>query len=277
MKKRLIFVFITVLTLLIMIGTSSLAAWWGTPGYEWALARGLTSMKTQSQLTKTVTISDYYEIILKYLNLKGVATKNEIVQNTQVGSFYNGALTGMMNQAASYIDSSVKSVSPQQYKILNEYIENAKRLMVEYSNDLSRDNLKDLNLFLDLVKYRGAMLLSEETKAEEDYKRNILYGLRNTKYAASLSYGIMPICGKITRGDFLVLMHNLLSSRELTRDDIIKSFNESGVLLGYYNNLWLDEEIRYSEILTFLYRFESYDFNATENVTEMVDAKEQAE
>ena len=273
MKKNLIIKFILVLTLLIFAGTSSYAAWWGTPGYEWALGKGLTSIKTQAQLNRKVTLSDYYNTIIKYLNMKGTTPKDRIVQSIYVDNLYNGAIEGMVKEVNTYIGSTVTSLTPQRYKALSEYVDNAKRLMAEYSNDLPRDNLKDLNLFFDLAKYRGATLLSEQTPIEKEYKNNVLYSLRNTKYASSISYGIMPMCGTITRGDFLVLMHNLLSSRRLTTNDIIRSFNESGVLLGYYNSLWLDEEIKYSEMLTFLYRFEAYDFDAS-NTDEQVEQAE---
>ena len=50
----------------------SLAAWWGTPGYEWALSVGLTGYKSKSQLDSTVELDDLYATLLKYLSMKGV-------------------------------------------------------------------------------------------------------------------------------------------------------------------------------------------------------------
>ena len=58
MKKNTRLLIIFVLTFMIIIGSNCYAAWWGTPGYEWALSRGLTSIKTQSQLSRDVTLSD---------------------------------------------------------------------------------------------------------------------------------------------------------------------------------------------------------------------------
>ena len=144
-------------------------------------------------------------------------------------------------------------------------IEHAKDLMENQSDVLNRDDLKNINLYLDLAKYRGAMLLKEDTKVERAYKSGMLYKLRNTKYAASLKYGIMPMCGEVTRGEFLVLMHKILSDDStLSEDTILKSFNEAGVLLGYDNSLYLQQNLKYSEMLTFLYRFEAYDFDLTD-------------
>ena len=58
MKKNTRLLIIFVLTFMIIIGSNCYAACWGTPGYEWALSRGLTSIKTQSQLSRDVTLSD---------------------------------------------------------------------------------------------------------------------------------------------------------------------------------------------------------------------------
>ena len=77
MKKN-VFIYITICTLFIFIGTTSYAAWWGTPGYQWALSKKLTPIKTQAQLSRNVTLSDYYDTILKYLRLKGVTAKKAL-------------------------------------------------------------------------------------------------------------------------------------------------------------------------------------------------------
>lgn len=265
MKKNTSLIMIFVLTFMIFIGSNCYAAWWGTPGYEWALSRGLTSIKTQSQLDRTVTLSDYYNVILKYLKMKNVQPKKNVTaQGLYVDGIYNGTIEGLIKDVNSYIGVNQKSLTPQQYRNLEELIEHAKKTMDEQSNLLYRDDLKDLNLYLDLAKYRGATLLESDTKIKNEYKKGVLYRLRNTKYASSLNYGIMPMCGEPTRGSFLVLMHNLISDTSASKDEIIKSFNEAGVLLGYDNDLWLNESLRYSEMLTFLYRFEAYDFSSTE-------------
>lgn len=256
-NKRLLMIF--VLTFVMLIGSNCYAAWWGTPGYEWALSKGLTSIKTQSQLNRTVTLSDYYNIILKYLNMKNVEPKNSVAQELYYDGLYNGSIVAIVNDVNSYI-SGADSLSPQEYRNLEKLVAASKKIIEDNSDLLYRDNLKNLNLYLDLAKYKGATLLEEDTKIKKEYKNNILYGLRNTKYASSLKFGIMPMCGEPTRGSFLVLMHNLMSDNSKGSSDVIKAFNDAGVLLGYNNDLWLNEPIKYSEILTFMYRFEAYDF-----------------
>ena len=121
-------------------------------------------------------------------------------------------------------------------------------------------DIPNINLYMDLARYRAATLLSEDTKIEREYKNSVLYSLRNTKYAASLNYGIMPMCGEMSRGAFLTLMYNLMSNQTADEDTVAKLFNDSGVLLGYDNSLWLTQNLKYSEMLTFLYRFEAFDF-----------------
>lgn len=251
---------------IILMSASCLAAWWGTPGYEWALSNGLTPIKTRAQLNSEVTLSDYYNIILKYLSLKNVQPSGRTVQNIYVEGIYNGAIQGLVDDVNSYIGTGVKELTPQQYRVVSDLITHGKNQLVEYSAHLYRDDLKNLNLYFDLARYRAATLLSERTKIEREYKNNVLYSLRNTKYARSLEYGIMPMCGSdITRQSFLVLMHNLLSNSSPSSDAILKSFNDAGVLIGYDNSLWLRKNITYSELFAFLYRFEAYDFNGTSN------------
>lgn len=259
MKKN-VFIYITICTLFIFIGTTSYAAWWGTPGYQWALSKKLTPIKTQAQLSRNVTLSDYYDTILKYLRLKSVTAKKGIVQEGRVEGLYNGAIEGIMDNINSYIGPSVEKLTPTQYRNVATLIEHSKTTMSEHSNILTREDLKNINLYMDLARYRAATLLSEDTKIERGYKNSVLYSLRNTKYAASLNYGIMPMCGEMSRGAFLTLMYNLMSNQTADEDTVAKLFNDSGVLLGYDNSLWLTQNLKYSEMLTFLYRFEAFDF-----------------
>lgn len=237
--------------------------WWGTPGYEWALSKDLTSVKTQAQLNRDVTLSDYYSIILKYLSMKNVPFSNRMVQGITVEEIYNGALDGLVKDINSFI-STDKELTPQQYRVVCELIDHGKKQMSDHSVHLYRDDLKNLTLYFDLAKYRAATLLTESKKIERQYKNDELYKLRNTKYAVSLKYGILPICADtISRESFLVLMHNILSGSSSTSDNIIRSFNEAQVLRGYENSLWLKKSMTYSEMFAFLHRFEIYDFSTS--------------
>lgn len=274
MKKNML-LYAMMCTFFIFVGSVSLAAgWWGLPHYEWALSKNLTSMKTKAQLEQNVTLSDCYDIILKYLKLKNVSYKEEIVQDVITDGVYNGAIEGMLNEINSYIDSSQEKLTPTQYKNVETLVNHSKNMLSEYSSFLSRDDLKNIKLYMDLAKYRAAMLLSEDTKIEREYKNNVLYSLRNTKYASSLNYGILPMCGEMSRGTFFTLMYNLLSEQrvdieQIDEEAIVEIFYESGVLNGYEKDrksLKLNQSIKYSEMFRFLHQLENFDFgqNATE-------------
>ncbi len=272
MKTNIKILFIAMLTFFVLIGSNCFAAgWWGTPGYEWARTKGLTSIKTQSQLNRDVTISDYYTVILKYLSMKKVEPKNVTVQNFYVDGLYNGVVEGFVKDVNSNITTSKESLTPQEYRRVEELISHGKETLNQYADLLPRDDIKSLNLYLDLAKYRAASLLTENSKIEKQYKNNTLYTLRNTKYANSLKYGIMPMCGEISRKSFLVLMYNLLSDRTSTNEDtIINNFYEAGVLKGVEENskeLELEKNLQYSDMLAFLYRFEAYDFSTNGSET----------
>ena len=47
---------------------------------------------------------------------------------------------------------------------------------------------------------------------------------------------------------------------ERNNQAVISAFEETGVLVGFDTGLELDKKITYSEMLTFLYRFEIFDF-----------------
>ena len=86
-----------------------------------------------------------------------------------------------------------------------------------------------------------------------------------------LKYGIIPYAGDISRREFLLLMHSLLSSQDIANQEVINRFNDTGVLLGYQNDLMLDKDLTYAEMLTFLYRFEIYEFNSAQVEQELVE------
>lgn len=268
MKKIIRLSIYFIIMTVILMSTSCFAAWWGTPGYEWALSKDLTSIKTQAQLNREVTLSDYYNIILKYLKMKNVYPSGRIVQNLYVDGIYNGTINGLVKDINSYIGSGVSQLSPQRYRVVEDLILHGKKQIVEYSSLLYRDDLKNLDLYFDLARLRAAMLLSENTKIEREYKSSVLYSLRNTKYATSLQYGILPMCGSdVARQSFLVLMHNLLSGHDSSAESILTAFHESGVLIGYSNSIYdpkLRRGLTYAEMFAFLARFETYDFNTTD-------------
>lgn len=257
LKKSLILIIV-----LANISTVSFAAWWGTPGYEWCFSKGLTTMMSQKEMNQTVSQKDFYAILLRYVKYKGVEKGKEVVQTSGSLKNVNSALVGMMNEINEYL--VMKTLTPNQYRQVTTYIGHADRIVNEQlellesgkRNLISRKEIESFKLYLSLAKYKAAMLLNNP-----EIRRNEIAANSNVKYAEILEYGIEPYYGNVTRRDFLILMFSLLSEQRLTENEILKQFNETGVLVGYDDDLMLSKELTYSEMFTFLYRFEIFEFN----------------
>ena len=246
---------VIVLTILIsMLSTSAFAAWWGTPGYEWAHERRITSMASTSALNNKVSHENFYTILINYLHYKEVKPKSGVIQNVSSLNSFNKALSGIVSNIDSYISKS--SLTPAEYRVVDTYINHIDKTLDEQKALLTRDNLKNMHLYMDLARYKAATLIDDYS-----YRSYVLARIAPTKYSELIRYNIRPYFGDITRREFLVLMFSLLSDRTLSQDAIIQEFNESGVLIGYDNDLWLDKNLTYAEMFTFLRRFETFDFN----------------
>ena len=252
--QRLIILIIVFATL----ASSSFAAWWGTPGYEWCFSKGITSVMTQSEMNKTVELEKFYAILLRYLKYKGVDKDRNVMQTVGDISRTNSALIGMMNDVNSYLIREY--LTPGEYRQVITYIEHAERMVEQQQRLLNKEEIKSFYLYLSLARYRAAMLINESIMRSQEMA---LQG--NVKYSEILEYGIEPYYGNITRKEFLILMFSLLSDEQVSEEDILKRFNESGVLIGYENDLMLQKEMTYSEMFTFLYRFEIFEFVPAED------------
>lgn len=270
-KKSKCTISIILLTIMLFTSNISLAAWWATPGYEWGLTRGLTSVKSQSQLNQIVTHSDFYSIILKYLELKDIKPEGRVVHHTDNMEYLNNVVAGLFKLLNTY--TTKNSLTPDEYRQVESYVEHARGTFETYKQYLTRNSIKNIDLYLRLTQYRAATIINDR-----EYRALALSRLGRVKNADIFTYGIIPYAGDITRREFLLLMFDLLSEQDKNDEEIIKDFNDTGVLLGYQSDLMLDKEITYSEMLTFLYRFEIYDFNPEpENVEETEEIEETVE
>lgn len=266
MKKfsKAIKVSLILVTILANIATVSFAAWWGTPGYEWCFSKGITPIMTQNEMNQKVSLDDFYSILLRYLRHKGIYyyhyydRKVPIIQTRGNVTEMNGTILGMMNDIDNYI--SRPSLSPNDYRKAITYMEHAEEIIQKQQNLLSRADVKSFNLYLSLAKYKAATLINVASFREQELDK-----YSNVKFVGILDYGIKPYYGDITRREFLILMFSLLSNQEISDEEkILEQYNDSGVLIGYNNDLMLDKNITYSEIFTFLYRFEAFEFNPVE-------------
>ena len=243
------------------IATVSFAAWWGTPGYEWSFSKGITPMMTQREMNRSVEQEDFYAILLRYLRYKGVDKNRNVRQTLGSTKHINSALIGMMNEVNRYL--VMPQLTPNQYRQVITYIAHAERTVETQKNLLNKSEIKSFYLYLSLAKYKAAMLINDATLRLQEMA---LHG--NVKYSQILEYGIEPYYGNVTRREFLILMFSLLSDQNLSDNEILKQYNESGVLIGYEDDLMLEKELTYSEMFTFLYRFEIFEFNPAEEVSE---------
>lgn len=243
------------------MATVTFAAWWGTPGYEWCFSRGITSIMTQKEMAKSISQADFYSVVLKYLRYKGVEPGRNAIQTVGDVSTMNSTIIGMMNTIDKYISKDI--LTALEYRQVLTYINHAEDIVEKQQNLVSRDDVKSFKLYISLAKYKAATLIENASYRQAEISAN-----SNVKYAEILDYGIKPYYGNITRREFLILMFSLLSDRNLSEEEILQEYNESGVLVGYNSDLMLQKEITYSEIFTFLYRFEAFDFNPSEGEEE---------
>lgn len=246
------------------VSSTCFAAWWATPGYEWGLSKGLTSVKSQAQLEKSVSHTDLYATILKYLKMKGVQPSGRTIHHNDDMEDLNNVVAGVFNIVNSY--TSKTELTPDQYRIVESYIDHGRDTFNKYSEYITKNSVKNIDLYLALSKYKAAKLINDR-----EYREYVLAGMKNIKNTEILNYGIIPYAGDITRREFLLLMYSLLSSQNLSDATVIQQFNDAGVLIGYQSDLMLDKKLTYSEMLTFLHRFENFDFEPVEDEAEVVE------
>lgn len=248
--------FVTLAILIAILSTTSFAAgWWGQPHYEWAISKGLTTLSNNSSLNNVVSLENFYSTLIKYLQMKNVTPKTNIIQNVGGVNSYNKALDAIVANVDSYISKT--SLTAEEYRNVDSYITHIDRTIDEQKSLLTRENLKNIHLYMNLARYKAATLIDDYS-----YRNYVLSRLGPTKYSELIRYNIRPYFGSVSRREFLVLMFSLLSDRTLSSDAIITEFHDSGVLVGYEDgSLWLDKEMTYIEMFTFLHRFENYDFN----------------
>lgn len=266
--------------LIMMFAMSSnvFAVWWATPGYEWALTNGLTNIKSTSQLKQNVSLSDFYTVAIKYLKLQGISPRNESIHHEDDMDGIDNVAKGIFDIINGY--NSRESLTIQQYYIVENYIDHGRETLekyIDYSQYMTRDSLKNIDLYLVLSKYRAATLIG--SRSDREY---ILSKIGYVKNSEIIQYNMLPYASNLTRKEFLLVMYDLISPIEKDDNAVIDAFYEAGTLIGFDTGLELDKKITYSEMYTFLYRFNGFDFDtddeseetesestSTENATEI--------
>ncbi len=256
-----------ILCLAIGIGTTAFAAWWGTPGYEWAVKTGLTGIKTKAQLDREVELDDLYTTILAYVNIKGIRARGVNVHHEDKLNELDNVARGIVDIINGY--TSRESLNIQQYYVVENYCKKGYELLEKYkgySQYLTREQLQNLDIYLKLSKYKAATLI--EKRSDRDYALSRVGWVKNSKI---INYGMMPYSEKITRKEFLLVIFDLITEggADWADEAKLKSFEDAYVLIGYDIGLELDKNINYTEMYAFLYRLEDYDFDTHSLKTEL--------
>lgn len=271
--KRFVKTIISLSIITVMLSTTSFAAWWGLPGYEWARSKGITTLSNNSALNNVVSHDNFYSILIKYLRYKNVQPKENVTQDTGESHSFNKAIDGIVAHVDEYISKT--SLTPNEYRSVATYIDHITATLQEQSALLNRDDLKDVYLYLSLAKYKAATLISEYP-----YQVYVLNSLGPVKYKELVTYNIKPYYGEITRKEFLVLMYSLLSKQDsISPDQVIEDFIDAGVIEGYDpqapgEDNRLSRGLTYAEMFKFMLSFETFDFNPVQE-TESGDTEDE--
>ncbi len=272
MAKNKALILALIIYCFMMAFSVSYAAWWGTPGYEWALSSGLTGVKTRAQLDVPVELDDLYTTIIKYVQMHGVRPSDKQVH-------HDDKMEGMDNVAKGYCDrinyfNSKKDLRIQDFYRVREYASEGYTQLDKYkslSQTLTREDLQNLETYLRLSEYRAATLISN--RSDREYALSLLGYVKNSMI---INYGMLPYTTYISRREFLMVMYDLLSTNRST--NAIDAFYENGskdaVLIGYDIGLELDRLLSYTEMYTFLQRMESFDFETGSHKTIFSDMDE---
>ena len=264
LSKKLI-ILTLIITGIVMSFNISFAYWWGTPSYEWALQNGLTGTKTRAQLDSTVELDDLYSTVLTYLSQKGIYPLDKKIHHEDKMDGMDNVAKGIVDIINGFLDK--KELTIQQYYVVENYTEKGYDTLETYkaySQRLTREDLKNLEAYLRLSRYRAATLIKDRSDREFALER--LGYVKNSKI---VNYGVIPYSSKISRQEFLAMMYDLLSptASGSSIDYVIDTFYETEVLIGYDTGLELEKLLSYTEMYAFLYRMESYDFETNSTKT----------
>ena len=240
------------------------AFWWGDPGYNWALTSGLDNIKPKSQANQTMLLSDFYTLAINYLKLYKISPRNESIHHEDDMDGIDNVAKGIFDIINGY--NSRESLTIQQYYIVENYIDHGRETLekyIDYSQYMTRESLKNIDLYLALSKYRAATLIG--SRSDREY---ILSKIGYVKNSEIIQYNMLPYASSLTRKEFLLVMYDLISPIEKDDDTIINDFYEADVLRGYGTGLELDKKITYAEAYSFLYRFGGFDFGTDDEADE---------
>lgn len=253
MKK----VAVIMLVLIVMISTLTnccFAASWVNQGYAWARNNNLISAKTTNELLKDITISDYYTILFRYFDLKGLEPSTV---------YYKAEDYKSDNYILVATDRQLTELARKEWLTNNEFkraeglITNARNVLDRNAKYFTQEEITSIKFYLDNIHY---ILYSKIY----DYEYKSQISVKKTNFSDRfIKYRIIPSYGNITREEFLNLMFHFTQAdgRTFNTAKTIDFFVDQKVLLGYNNNLMMTSRLNYAHITTFLSRMSQVPLN----------------
>ncbi len=253
MKKIAITILILVITIATLMNCCY-AASWVTQGYTWARGNNLISAKTNNQLLQNINISDYYTILFRYFDLKGIAPS--II-------YYKAEDNKSDNYILVATDRELTNLAKKEWLTNNEFkraqgiITNARNVLNKNTKYFTQEELTSTRFYLDNMYY-----ILYTKIYDYDFKTKV--NVPKTKFSDRfVKYRVLPNYGHITREEFLNLMFHFTQAegRTFNTAKTINFYRDNKVLQGYNNNLMMTTRLNYAHITTFLSRITSVPIN----------------
>lgn len=236
-----------ILTIVLAIPAFSASEWY-SEGYTWAKDENIISSKTKSQLFSTIKPNDFYVMIFKYFDLKGFYNPNDTFFKMDDYKSDNYILVATERQLSAYIQK--EWLTNDEYKKISSLIDNARNVLEKNVKYFESQELESINYYLDMMEY-----LLYNNIYDYQYKSQI-YVKKPKNADKFIEYKLIPYYGLITREEFLNLIYYYDVSRGSTfsTGQMVGYYRYNNILLGYNNNLMLNEYMNYAHFVTFLIR-----------------------
>lgn len=245
MKKYFKTIILSVLLLFVMIINVNAESWY-TNGYNWARNTGIIKQKTNKQLGQNVDPVEFYTILFKYFEQNNML----IYYKYQKQDDYKND-----NYALVATDRKLTALANKEWITNNEYktaktlIDKANNLIDKNQKHFTKGEKASIKYYLEVMNY----ILYNKIY---DYDYKITQSVKKPQNGDMfIKYHMIPFYGEVTREEFLNLMYRYtVNPEENNVAKIIKNYTDTGVLLGYDNNLMLTVKLTYAHFTTFLSR-----------------------
>ena len=252
--KRIVLMML--MTIIILVPGIANASWYSEP-YNWAYSSGIIGKKSDKQLMENVSSQDFYTILFKYFEMKGVQPSYEYFKMDDYKTD-NYILVATERQLSTL--ASKDWLTNDEYKKAVTLIENANNILEKNSKYFEASEIESIKYYLDVMDY-----ILYTKIYDYEYKQQVIYDYEHSKqiYVTKpknadlfIKYKLIPYYGDISREEFLNLMYHYTVAEGMTFSTGVSVgyYKYNNVLLGYQNNLMLTLKLNYAHMVTFLSR-----------------------